>query len=83
MTKGRVAWNAVTSHLETAAKNIGLPTQIVLDERYQIADEYLTLAYKLWESSWRDDAVVKDPETKQYTSTRFQVELGALTTKGK
>jgi alkanesulfonate monooxygenase SsuD/methylene tetrahydromethanopterin reductase-like flavin-dependent oxidoreductase (luciferase family) len=69
--------------LETAAKNIGLPTQIVLDERYQIADEYLTLAYKLWESSWRDDAVVKDPETKQYTSTRFQVELGALTTKGK
>jgi alkanesulfonate monooxygenase SsuD/methylene tetrahydromethanopterin reductase-like flavin-dependent oxidoreductase (luciferase family) len=83
LTKGRVAWNAVTSHLETAAKNIGLPTQIVLDERYQIADEYLTLAYKLWESSWRDDAVVKDPETKQYTSTRFQVELGALTTKGK
>jgi alkanesulfonate monooxygenase SsuD/methylene tetrahydromethanopterin reductase-like flavin-dependent oxidoreductase (luciferase family) len=66
LTKGRVAWNAVTSHLEAAANNIGLPTQIAHDERYQIADEYLTLAYKLWESSWRDDAVVKDPETKQY-----------------
>jgi alkanesulfonate monooxygenase SsuD/methylene tetrahydromethanopterin reductase-like flavin-dependent oxidoreductase (luciferase family) len=67
LTKGRVAWNAVTSHLETAAKNIGLPTQIAHDERYQIADEYLTLAYKLGESSRRDDDVVKDPETKQYT----------------
>jgi alkanesulfonate monooxygenase SsuD/methylene tetrahydromethanopterin reductase-like flavin-dependent oxidoreductase (luciferase family) len=68
-TKGRVAWNAVTSHLEAAAKNTGLPTQIAHDKRYQIADEYLTLTYKLWESSWRDDAVVKDPETKQYTVT--------------
>jgi alkanesulfonate monooxygenase SsuD/methylene tetrahydromethanopterin reductase-like flavin-dependent oxidoreductase (luciferase family) len=67
LTKSRVAWNAVTSHLETAVKNIGLPTQIAHDERYQRADEFLTLAYKLWGSSWRDDAVVKDPETKQYT----------------
>lgn len=66
LTKGRVAWNAVTSHLEAAAKNLGLPTQIAHDERYQIADEFLTLTYKLWEGSWRDDAVVKDPETKQY-----------------
>ncbi|CAH0058298.1 unnamed protein product [Clonostachys solani] len=66
LTKGRVAWNAVTSHLETAAKNLGLPTQIAHDERYEIADEFLTVTYKLWESSWRDDAVVKDTETKQY-----------------
>ncbi len=68
LTKGRVAWNAVTSHLETAAKNVGLQTQIPHDERYQMAEEYLIATYKLWESSWRDDAVVKDEQTKQYTA---------------
>ncbi|CEL03786.1 Putative Alkanesulfonate monooxygenase [Aspergillus calidoustus] len=62
LTKGRVAWNAVTSHLESAARNVGLETQIAHDERYKMADEYLNLTYKLWESSWRDDAVVKDAE---------------------
>lgn len=65
LTKGRVAWNVVTSHLETAAKNLGLDKEVVHDERYQIAEEFITLTYKLWESSWRDDAVVKDG--KQYT----------------
>lgn len=66
LTKGRVAWNAVTSHLESAARNVGLETQIAHDERYKIADEYLTLTYKLWEGSWRDDAVVRDEEGGVY-----------------
>lgn len=66
LTKGRVAWNAVTSHLESAAKNLGLEREIAHDERYEIAEEFLTLTYKLWEGSWRDDAVVKDNSTKQY-----------------
>ncbi|KAL3481700.1 luciferase-like domain-containing protein [Aspergillus californicus] len=65
LTKGRVAWNAVTSHLESAARNVGLETQIAHDERYKIAEEYLDLTYKLWEGSWREDAVVKDGT--QYT----------------
>jgi alkanesulfonate monooxygenase SsuD/methylene tetrahydromethanopterin reductase-like flavin-dependent oxidoreductase (luciferase family) len=67
LTKGRIAWNAVTSHLEAAAKNLGLAAEITHDKRYEIAEEHLNLTYKLWESSWRDDAVVKDPATKQYT----------------
>ncbi|XDG09799.1 hypothetical protein ABKA04_009414 [Annulohypoxylon sp. FPYF3050] len=67
LTKGRVAWNVVTSHLESAAKNLGLPTQIEHDERYKIAEEFINLTYELWESSWRDDAVVKDAKSKQYT----------------
>lgn len=66
LTKGRIAWNAVTSHLETAAKNLGLPTQIEHDERYRIAEEFLDATYKLWESSWRDDAVIKDADVGQY-----------------
>lgn len=67
LTKGRVGWNVVTSYLESAAKNFGLDTQIPHDERYQRAEEYLNLTYKLWESSWRDDAVISDPSTKEYT----------------
>ncbi|KAI1616960.1 alkanesulfonate monooxygenase [Exophiala viscosa] len=65
LTKGRIAWNAVTSHLESAAKNVGLETQVPHDKRYEMAEEYLNVMYKLWESSWRDDAVAKDD--KQYT----------------
>ncbi|PGH23609.1 hypothetical protein AJ80_02390 [Polytolypa hystricis UAMH7299] len=57
LTKGRVGWNIVTSYLESAARNFGLDTQIEHDERYRIADEYLHVVYKLWEGSWRDDAV--------------------------
>lgn len=41
LTNGRVAWNVVTSYLESAAKNLGLETQIEHDERYRIADEYV------------------------------------------
>ena len=66
VTKGRIAWNIVTSYLESAARNINLDTQIPHDERYQIAHEYVNVTYKLWESSWRDDAVVKDVEKGQY-----------------
>ncbi len=41
LTNGRVAWNVVTSYLESAARNLGLGTQIEHDERYKIADEYV------------------------------------------
>ena len=27
----------------------------------------MEVVYKLWEGSWRDDAVVKDEATKEYT----------------
>ncbi|KAL8791972.1 MAG: hypothetical protein Q9195_005461 [Heterodermia aff. obscurata] len=66
LTDGRVAWNIVTSYLESAARNLGLDTQVEHDERYRIADEYMDVVYKLWEGSWRDDAVVQDTKTGQY-----------------
>ena len=67
LTKGRVAWNIVTSYLENAARNFGLDTQIPHDTRYAKAEEYVNVTYKLWEGSWRDDAVVQDHKTRQYT----------------
>ncbi|KAJ5574078.1 uncharacterized protein N7459_008505 [Penicillium hispanicum] len=57
LSNGRIGWNIVTSYLDSAARNFGLDTQVEHDERYRIADEYLDVTYKLWESSWRDDAV--------------------------
>lgn len=57
LSNGRIGWNIVTSYLDSAARNFGLDTQVEHDERYRIADEYLDVTYKLWEASWRDDAV--------------------------
>ncbi|WP_069263983.1 LLM class flavin-dependent oxidoreductase [Paraburkholderia nodosa] len=61
LTKGRVAWNVVTSQLESAARNLGLKQQIAHDDRYEIADEFLEVVYKLWQHSWADDAVRREP----------------------
>ena len=67
LTKGRVGWNVVTSYLPNAAHNFGLDGEVPHDLRYQYADEYLDVLYKLWEGSWDDDAVVADRENKIYT----------------
>lgn len=66
LTKGRVGWNIVTSYLKSAAVNIGQEDQVKHDERYDIAEEYLEVAYKLWEGSWEDDAVLLDKENGIY-----------------
>ena len=66
-TKGRVAWNVVTSYLNSAAVNLGLQQQIAHDARYDLADEFLDVTYKLWEGSWEDDAVVRDRANGVFT----------------
>ncbi len=60
MTNGRIGWNIVTGYLDSAARAIGLKGQIAHDDRYDLADEYMSLVYKLWEGSWDDDAMVVD-----------------------
>ena len=57
LTQGRVGWNIVTGYLESAARAMGLSGQIAHDERYDRADEFLDVAYQLWEGSWDADAV--------------------------
>ena len=63
LTKGRVGWNIVTSYLESGSKNIGLKTQLNHDDRYDVADEYLEVLYKLWEGSWENDAVKRNKQS--------------------
>lgn len=67
LTKGRVAWNVVSSYLDSAARNIGLDKQIAHDERYTLAEEYMEVVYKLWEGSWEEGAVLRDRERGVFT----------------
>jgi FMN-dependent oxidoreductase (nitrilotriacetate monooxygenase family) len=67
LTKGRIGWNIVSSYLDSAARNFGLEKQHRHDDRYEVADEYMEVCYKLWERSWEDDAVVRDAARKLYS----------------
>jgi FMN-dependent oxidoreductase (nitrilotriacetate monooxygenase family) len=60
LTRGRVAWNIVTSYLSNAGTNLGFGGLPSHDERYRRAEEYLEVSYKLWEGSWEEDAVLRD-----------------------
>ncbi|MGL3805627.1 LLM class flavin-dependent oxidoreductase [Paeniglutamicibacter sp. R2-26] len=60
LTKGRIGWNVVTSYLSSGALNLGLDGQEAHGRRYDIADEYLEVCYKLWETSWEDGALALD-----------------------
>ncbi|CDO93561.1 unnamed protein product [Kluyveromyces dobzhanskii CBS 2104] len=57
ISNGRVGWNIVTSYLDSASRNLlngeSLPSNV---ERYDRAEEYLDVVYKLFLSSWQDGA---------------------------
>ena len=60
LTDGRVGWNIVTGYLDSAARGMGLSAQVPHDQRYDYADDYMTVLYRLWEESWEDGAVLRD-----------------------
>jgi FMN-dependent oxidoreductase (nitrilotriacetate monooxygenase family) len=66
LTKGRIGWNVVTGYLDSAARGMGLTEQPEHDSRYDVAEEYMQVAYQLWESSWEDGAVLRDRERRLY-----------------
>lgn len=66
LSKGRIAWNIVTSFLPGAGRNLGYGGLPSHEERYARADDFLDVVYKLWEGSWEDDAVIRDIATQRY-----------------
>ncbi len=66
LTNGRIGWNIVTGYLDSAARAMGRAEQLPHDERYDRADEYLEVLYKLWEGSWEDGAVLRDKVSRVY-----------------
>ncbi|MET0453718.1 MAG: NtaA/DmoA family FMN-dependent monooxygenase [Mycobacterium sp.] len=59
-SRGRIGWNVVTSALQNSARNFGLVEREEHDARYEWAEEYVEVVYKLWEGSWDDGALVRD-----------------------
>ncbi|MEJ0019526.1 MAG: LLM class flavin-dependent oxidoreductase [Acetobacteraceae bacterium] len=66
LTKGRIGWNVVTGYLDSAARGMGLAEQPEHDSRYDVAEEYMQVAYQLWEGSWEDGAVLRDRTSRRY-----------------
>ncbi|OLP62026.1 5,10-methylene tetrahydromethanopterin reductase [Xaviernesmea oryzae] len=60
LTDGRVAWNIVTSYLQSGAQNVGETGLRQHDDRYAVAEEYVEVLYKLLEGSWEKGAVLRD-----------------------
>lgn len=67
LTKGRIGWNIVTATTQLAWSNYGL-TQPEHDERYDLADEFVEVAKKLWKSFPASAAVFDAEKGIAYTS---------------
>ena len=53
-------------YLPNAGASLGYGGLPAHDERYDHADEYLEVAYKLWEGSWEEDAMLRDTQRRRY-----------------
>ena len=62
---GRFGWNIVTSGEDLAAQNFGMDKLPPRDVRYAMADEYMDLVNRLFDS-WEPGAVVKDRARSVY-----------------
>jgi len=65
LTRGRFGWNIVTSAEDLAAQNFGLDKLPARELRYEMAEEYMEVMGKLFDS-WDEDAVVIDREAGIY-----------------
>jgi FMN-dependent oxidoreductase (nitrilotriacetate monooxygenase family) len=59
ISKGRAAWNIVTSWLATSAENYGGAGQVSHADRYARGEEFMDVVTALWDS-WAADAIVDD-----------------------
>jgi len=59
LSRGRVAWNVVTSLNQAEAQNFGFDEHLEHDLRYERAEEFLEASFKLWDS-WGEGALVQD-----------------------
>ncbi len=65
ISKGRVAWNVVSSYSKSEWEAYGFEDITPREERYDRMEEYLELCYKLWDS-WEPGAVVADKASGVY-----------------
>jgi FMN-dependent oxidoreductase (nitrilotriacetate monooxygenase family) len=65
ISRGRAAWNIVTSWLATAAENYGGAGQITHADRYARGEEFMKVVTDLWDS-WAADAIIDDRDAGVY-----------------
>ena len=68
ISRGRAAWNIVTSQHDIEAQNFGKEKHPEHGLRYKMAEEYVDVARHLWDS-WEDGAIINDKENRQFTKT--------------
>jgi FMN-dependent oxidoreductase (nitrilotriacetate monooxygenase family) len=66
LTRGRIGWNIVTGYLDSAHRGQSGGSLPAHDRRYDYAEEYLDVLYKLWEGSWDDGAVQRDRAARAF-----------------
>ena len=62
---GRAAWSVTSSGSNAEARNFGKQDAPDADERRAMAEEFIEVSRKLWDS-WEDDAVITDRERGLY-----------------
>lgn len=67
LSNGRIGWNIVTGYVDSGARGLGQDGLAEHDTRYDRADDFLELSYKLWEGSWEDGAVIADKARRIHT----------------
>nr|WP_226529415.1 LLM class flavin-dependent oxidoreductase [Metabacillus niabensis] len=65
LSRGRAAWNVVTSSSEAEALNFSRDHHLEHSVRYERAEEFVEVVKKLWDS-WEDHALLIDRESARF-----------------
>lgn len=65
LSRGRAGWNVITSQNANALDVLGIETVYERDEKYERAEEFLTVVHALWDSL-PQEAIVADAATHRY-----------------
>jgi len=65
LSRGRAAWNVVTSSSEAEALNFSKDHHLEHSIRYERAEEFVEVVKKLWDS-WEDNALLIDRESARF-----------------
>ncbi len=79
ISRGRGAWNVVTSFSLDAARNFSREDLPSHSDRYEMAREFLDVAFKLWDG-WEEGAIVREKDTGCYSD---ESKIHAANHKGK
>ncbi|MGE3536372.1 MAG: LLM class flavin-dependent oxidoreductase [Candidatus Tectimicrobiota bacterium] len=69
LSRGRAAWNIVTSLNDAEARNFGRPRHADHDARYDQADEFVEVVTGLWRT-WEEGALLLDRQQQQFADPR-------------